>query len=412
MCRPVRRFEPALCALAIAVGLGLAPCFVHADINLLAPSRIIDPAGGLRLTLIVTAAEQPRSHALPDVLRVALTPDLGATVNLNMRRVTPVPPRLDLRPGEFLRIEYAGEIPPNLRGRVRVDAFDLDVPTLVMRLSSTKDAAVAEAAPAVADPVAPPGAVPVTALAVGASNDPNRIDEGRLTFHEPMFFATGATSGAANAQMQLSFKLRLYEPADKLSRRLQHNLYFGYTQAGFWDLTGESKPFIDTRYKPSFFYYVPQTQWRLGGNAIGFAAGYEHESNGKDDIESRSLDTLFVRPYFTFGDAGGFHLTFSPKLYAYLNKSENSDIQRYRGYGDFRFTYGKNDDWQLALTARKGTGSGGFSSELQATYPLNRLAPGLSGYLMAQAFSGFGETLLGYNERTSWSVRFGYAVSR
>ncbi|MBK7955103.1 MAG: phospholipase A [Candidatus Accumulibacter sp.] len=72
-------------------------------------------------------------------------------------------------------------------------------------------------------------------------------------------------------------------------------------------------------------------------------------------------------------------------------KSENPDIQKYRGYGDFRFTYGKNDDWQLALSLRKGTQSNAYSSDLQATYPLNRLLPGLSGYLMGQYFTGYGK---------------------
>jgi outer membrane phospholipase A len=60
--------------------------------------------------------------------------------------------------------------------------------------------------------------------------------------------------------------LRLYEPADKNSRRLQDTLYFGYTPSAFWDLTSDSKPFVDTDYAPSFFYQVPCTDWRIGGN--------------------------------------------------------------------------------------------------------------------------------------------------
>ena len=53
-----------------------------------------------------------------------------------------------------------------------------------------------------------------------------------------------------------------------------------------------------------------------------------------------------------------------------------------------------------------------FSAELQGTYPLNRLFPGLSGYLMAQYFTGYGETLINYNQREPWSLRFGYAIWR
>ncbi|HRL77732.1 MAG TPA: phospholipase A [Candidatus Accumulibacter phosphatis] len=404
----------------LSLTAALAPTMARADINLVPPGRTIDPAVPFRLSLMVTGEAESRSYALPEVLRVNLTPDLGAVARVELRRETPVPDQINLRQGEFRRIDYVGEVPPNLRGRVRVDAVDMDAPAMLVQLSTPREAAAAEPMLppagsrerlAQADAAATPDRAPATVLTVRSDNDPNRQDEGRLSFHEPMFFVAGAGVDA-NAQIQLSFKLRLYEPADKNSRRFLDNLYFAYTQAAFWDLTADSKPFLDTNYIPSFFYYVPNTDWRVGGNAVGIAAGYEHESNGKDGSESRSIDTLFVRPYFTFGDTSDFYWTFSPKIYAYIEKSENPDIQKYRGYGDFRFTYGKNDDWQTAWILRKGTKSSAFSSDLQFTYPLNKLLPGLSGYLMAQYFTGYGETLLNYNQREPWSVRIGYAISR
>lgn len=52
------------------------------------------------------------------------------------------------------------------------------------------------------------------------------------------------------------------------------------------------------------------------------------------------------------------------------------------------------------------------SADVQATYPLNRFVPGLSGYLMAQYFTGYGETLLNSNKREPWALRLGYAVWR
>ena len=75
-------------------------------------------------------------------------------------------------------------------------------------------------------------------------------------------------------------------------------------------------------------------------------------------------------------------------------------------------SYGKDNDWQAAGILRKGTSTEKFSAELQATYPINRWYPGVSGYLMLQAFTGYGEYLLDYNEREPWSVRIGYAISR
>ncbi len=408
-----RLFACVLCLL-----LNVAACPARADINLLAPGRTIDPAQPLRLSLLVTGEADSRDYILPAVLVVSLTPDLGAAATVELRRATSVPDQVTLRAGEFMRIDYVGTVPTRLRGRVRIDAVDIDAPAMLVQLSTPATRPEPEVSPigndasvAQNDSPAQPASAPATTLRVRADDDPNRQMDGRLSFFEPMFFAVGDGSDA-NAKMQLSFKLRLYEPVDQTSRDFVDNMYFGYTQPAFWDLSSYSKPFLDTNYKPSFFYFIPSTDWRVDGHAVGFAAGIEHESNGKDEPESRSLDVLFVRPYFTFGDTGDFHWTASPKLYAYIEKSENSDIAKYRGYGDFHLSYGKNNDWQAAWILRKGTSTEKFSAELQATYPINRWYPGVAGYLMLQAFTGYGEYLLDYNEREPWSVRIGYAISR
>lgn len=387
---------PTVCSLhgrvlGILVSLGLTtlPAVAGADISLIAPSRTIDPAGPLRLSLIVAGEADSRPFSPPEVLRITVTPELGAPARLELRPETPVPHQIDLGPGEFRRIDYVGEVPPNFRGSVRIVAGDTDAAVMVVQIAS---------------PAAP-------ARDVDTAGDPNWREEGRLTFYEPFFAVAGAGSDA-NAQFQLSFKLRLYEPANRESRRIADNMYFSYTQASFWDLTADSQPFLDTRYVPGFFYYIPATDWRSAGNPVGIASGYEHESNGQDGEESRDIDTLFFRPYFAFGDPEDFHWTFSPKMYGYIDKEENPDIYRYRGFGDYRFTYGKDDDWQVAWTLRKGTRANAGSLDLQGTYPLHRLRPGLAGYLMGQFFTGYGETLLDYDQRESWSLRIGYALSR
>lgn len=404
--------------LIIAIYSLLLAVTAQSEINLIPPSRTIDPAQPLRLSLMLTGETDSRDYSLPEVLRVSVTPDLGATATAELRPATPIPEQITLGSAEFIRIDYVGTMPSNLRGRVRIEAVDLDAPAMLVQLSTPRPAREPLVPPtdgderiAQANAAAVPGAASTTTLRVRSDNDPNRQMDGRLSFFEPMFFAAGDGSDA-NAKIQLSFKLRLYEPTDKTSRDFVDNMYFGYTQPAFWDLSSYSKPFIDTNYIPSFFYYVPNTDWRVDGNAVGLAAGYEHESNGKDDSESRSIDVLFVRPYFKFGDRSDFHWTVSPKFYAYIEKDENSDIAKYRGYGDYHVSYGKDDDWQAASILRKGTGTDKYSVELQATYPLNRWFPGVSGYIMMQAFSGYGEYLLDYNEKESLGVRIGYAISR
>jgi outer membrane phospholipase A len=368
-----------------------------------------------RLTLIVTGETDERTYALPETLRVTLTPELGAAERIDMRREAPLDNQFRLRRGEFRRIGYVGEVPSNLRGRVRVEALDVDAPPMLVQLVQPPAAAVAAAvapAPLDQESASPPApsAVPTVTLTVRPDNDLDGASVGRLSFYDPMFFVAGPSTDA-NAMLQLSFRMRLYEPRQP-SRAFLDNLYFGYTQTSFWDLTSDSKPFLDTSYRPAFFYFVPDIGWRLSGHAVGLAAGYEHESNGKDGDASRSIDSLFVKPIFTWGDPNDFYWTFAPKLYLYLDKSENEDIQKYRGYGDFRFTYGNNSSWQLAASLRKGTDHDAYNVDAQWTYPINRVFDGLTGYFMIQLSNGWGETLLNYNVRESTTVRFGYAISR
>ena len=410
-------FSVVLSALALSISL-LLPASALAAVHLLAPSRTLDPALPLRLSLMLTAEEDSRDFSLPDVLRVSLTPDLGAPATTELRPEKPLAGPFKLGLGEFLRIDYVGEIPPGLRGRVRVDALDLDAPAMLVRLSTPRAGSEPDVAKAAGkDHQLLTGEVNSSALASfdaagrRPAAEPNLQLDGRLSAFEPMFFAAGYGSDA-NAQVQLSFKLRLYEPVDKSSREFFHNMYFGYTQPAYWDLTSDSKPFVDTNYMPSFFYYIPDTDWLVDGNPVGIGAGYEHESNGRDGEDSRSLDVLFARPYFTFGDARDFHWTFSPKLYAYIENDENADIADYRGYADFHTSYGKPNDWQLASILRKGTSGDKGSVELQGTYPLHRWFPGVAGYFMVQAFSGYGEYLLNYNKREDLAVRLGYTIVR
>ncbi|MGT2434271.1 hypothetical protein ACU4HD_46275 [Cupriavidus basilensis] len=54
---------------------------------------------------------------------------------------------------------------------------------------------------------------------------------------------------------------------------------------------------------------------------------------------------MFVRPTFHFGDLNDYHWKFEPKLYAYLTRTGNTDIAHYRGFGDFRVSYGAPNGW-------------------------------------------------------------------
>jgi outer membrane phospholipase A len=80
---------------------------------------------------------------------------------------------------------------------------------------------------------------------------------------------------------------------------------------------------------------------------------------------------------------------------------------------DLLVKIGETDGLQLASTLRKGTRSEAYSFQLDASYPLKRPTFGnLGGYLHLQYFSGYGESLIEYNQHVHNQFRIGLMITR
>ncbi|HYG67062.1 MAG TPA: phospholipase A, partial [Anaeromyxobacteraceae bacterium] len=230
-----------------------------------------------------------------------------------------------------------------------------------------------------------------------------------ISENEPMYFIVG-TRGGSSARFQLSFKYRLFDPTSGFGRERNwlSGIYFGYTQNSLWDLSGESRPFRDTSYRPSLFWRWQRTDDQTWIDE--FRAGYEHESNGGADRGSRSIDTLFVRPEWHWKLEDDARLEFTPKYYAYLDKKENPDIDRYRGRIDWRLRYDSGLNWITTGTVRLSReGKGSVLLDLSRRIRDLRFGP-VGGYLHIQYFSGYGEDILGYNQQRKSQLRIGFAI--
>lgn len=239
----------------------------------------------------------------------------------------------------------------------------------------------------------------------------NQAQEGiapPLTENEPVYFVMG-TRGGANARFQLSFKYRLFDRQLGWGRDQPwlSALYLGYTQSTIWNLEGDSKPFRDTSYRPSLFWAWERTDAKTWVDAL--RAGLEHESNGREGALSRSIDILFVRPEWQWTLANGKRLDFTPKFYNYLEKEENPDIQRYRGYVDLQLRYGdETRSWRGMV--RVGTaGKGSLTLDWFERTRVLGFGP-VSGYFHVQFFAGYGEDILGYDRRFKSQLRLGFAI--
>jgi outer membrane phospholipase A len=418
-------------------------------VTLLQPPRELAGEQPLTLTLLLAQdAAGSQRYEIPASIDVQLvTTDGLSPRQLTLRRSSTEPASVTLKRGQYRKVVYSATWPKDLRGTMRVIPVGFDAAESLVVLNWQAGAATqAATAAAPLTPITSPEtdskrgseAAPGSNLAVGtgtasgaivapqaepsspaqASADLNSapaalpVETSRLTFNEPVYVAVGA-SGDTTAKFQLSFKYRLFQPQDPRSRSLLDNLYFGYTQLSVWDLSEESKPFKDTNFRPSLFYYLPDTGVRASWfSQLGIQAGIEHESNGQGGSDSRSINTVFVRPTLTWNNVLGNRLVFSPKIYYYLEKSDNPDIAKYRGYADLLVQYGDPDALELAATFRKGTSGGRGSVDAQLTYPMGKIfGAGFGGYLFLDVFSGYGETLIDYNNHVN-AVRIGYSISR
>jgi len=367
------------------------------------------PASAATPWLIATPDESAKAGEplVLDVVKPVTVPEWPAPLRLRLLHDGKVselalsPAELD--PADVTRRTYRGVIPKSLSGMVRADLVGESSNRLVLLVASS-DAIARMQAPAVAE------ASPVEEPA----HDENLlfpVNEPALSASEPMYFVVGG-SGSTSARFQLSFKYRLFDP-DSLPVKwlpLLSGLHFGYTQTSLWDIGAASAPFHDTSYRPSFFWQG--TLFGKGGWPEQLRGGFEHESKGRDGPSSRSINILFAQPVWSRGFAEGRWLIFAPKFYGYLDKSDNPDIQRYRGYADWIFRYGRDDGWLLTGLLRQGT-AGHSSTQLDLSYPLRRpLFASAGGFLHLQLFKGYGQDLLDYNVGSDLQARIGFSIVR
>jgi outer membrane phospholipase A len=316
----------------------------------------------------------PEGATLPD--EIAVRARSGATeVDLKMQAAAPA---------EKGRRRYSGVLPPPLSGAAAIRLADLPSNAVIV-IVARGDAMQT-----------------LTGAAEAEQESP-------LSENEAMYFVVGASSHWS-ARFQLSFKYRLfdYDAGFGRDRHWLTGLYFAYTQTTLWDLESESKPFFDTSYRPSLFWRWLRTDNRTWID--GVRIGLEHESNGQAGTESRSLNTAFFRPEWRWKTASLGNYEFTPKAYVYLDKSDNPDIQEYRGYVDWRARWDSGDNWVVTLLGRVGT-AGKSSIQVDVARRTRDLTIGpVGGYFYVQYFNGYGESLRDYDQRHTAQLRFGLAI--
>lgn len=328
----------------------------------------------------------------------------GRTVTL--RRDTATPAALPVAPGSFASARYRLAAPDVADGaQLSVPGWGGQSVTLAVAPASANavEARIAAADPA---PAQVPATPPPSDRTVGNAFIEN------MSAYEPIYAVYGPGTND-EARIQLSFKYQLFGSRARADRpALGDGLYFAYTQRMFWDLGANSSPFRNIDFQPEVFYVTPPKA--LSDKAtVSAQVGLRHESNGRDGLSSRSLNTVYLAPAAAFSLGGDLRLTVAPRAWFYAGDlSDNPDIRRYRGNTGLFVEIGDADGLRLSSSSRFNIGSGKGAISADLSYPLRRLlGGGPDFYLFAQSFAGYGENLLDYN-RSITRLRLGVALVR
>jgi len=243
-----------------------------------------------------------------------------------------------------------------------------------------------------------------------------------FSIHEENYLITWIPSDPKTSRNQVKFQISF--KFDLTPNEGPCGLFFAYTQRSLWNAYAASAPFEDSNYNPQVFFVFglkdisalrilpPPGKFTF----LWFRLGGEHESNGKGGDTSREWNRIFVAARFAviWGSSDAFYLTLMPKLWWPFVGPGNPDLVDYVGYGELTTQVGwhallDSGRWQdltLSVLVRKGTVGWRGTLQVSLSYRPPWGIPSFSFY--AQAFFGYNETLLHYNERNS-VFRFGIA---
>ena len=216
------------------------------------------------------------------------------------------------------------------------------------------------------------------------------------------YFITGIPTNepinnqTADAKFQISIRQRLFNTIMPFNTQLM----LIYTQKSFWDIYRESSPFKDSNYNPGLLLTKPIIDENKMKGVVSLSL--EHESNGRDSLDSRSWNYITLSGTYFFN----YYLSAQVKIWTGKCGEDNADLFDYRGHALMALNYRSKNERLTASLVLNPIKSFSVNTQVELNYQLNKLA---NQFLFIQWYNGYGESLLDYNRNTSM-IRLGICI--
>lgn len=226
-----------------------------------------------------------------------------------------------------------------------------------------------------------------------------------FSLYKDNYFIFGPSIGPRPTRTNTNVKFQI-SVAQRLTRSTLPGgsyLYLFYTQKCFWNVLEKSFPMTDLNFNPGIGITRPIF---VKNRFIGkITLVLEHESNGRDSIQSRSWNKISLAA----------NMLIDPKIMIYgkfwipfIDGQNNRDLLDYVGIYQFGLSYmpfNHRFAATLLITKRKGWNFN-YNTMFEMSYKIGRRT---NQYLFLQYYNGYGEGLLDYKQFKS-QLRVGFVI--
>jgi len=215
-----------------------------------------------------------------------------------------------------------------------------------------------------------------------------------FSLYKDNYFVGGTVIGTSPTihNSDVKFQISIQQRLTKSVLPFHSYLYLFYSQKAIWNVLEPSLPFHDLNFNPGIgVSKLVIMKGRLVGKITMMI---EHESNGRDGLESRSWNKLSWSGEAYIDPQLMVHAKYWLPL---IDDKNNRDILKYSGIYQTGFQFKTlNDKWVFDATLIKRQGWNlNFNTILQVGFRLNYKS---NQFLMLQYYNGYGECMLDYNK--------------